>query len=430
MKQMSYITRWLYSTSHKDIAILYLGYGMIASMVGTGMSVIIRMELSSGNSQFFHGNNQAYNVLITGHAIAMIFLFVMPVIIGAFGKIKYIYVNSINFIKSYSLSSNKININNNNIDNKINSNLCSYLTGLIEGDGNIYINNNNINKSPKMSIVFKNNDYELALYLRNIFNIGNITKRSKGNVYIWQIQSIEDIYKLLNYTNGYYRTPKYNLIIQAIKWINDYIDRPQFTNINNFNIYNNNIRNKILSKINKLDLKCIDKSNLLENAWLAGFSDADSYFGIILNKSKKNESIFLRYSLEIKQNFTTSNLNESFYPIMLDISNLFDTNIYSRSRNLKVCNSEDYKIYHTYTISINSIDKLKLVNNYFNKYKLLSSKYLDYKDWSKLLEYIIINNYKSTNLNVVKLGKDIRTNFNKTRYKINFKHLLEKNIYN
>ena len=86
MKQMSYITRWLYSTSHKDIAILYLGYGMIASMVGTGMSVIIRMELSSGNSQFFHGNNQAYNVLITGHAIAMIFLFVMPVIIGAFGE--------------------------------------------------------------------------------------------------------------------------------------------------------------------------------------------------------------------------------------------------------------------------------------------------------------------------------------------------------
>nr|YP_008474870.1 cytochrome c oxidase subunit 1 [Meyerozyma guilliermondii]AGS44075.1 cytochrome c oxidase subunit 1 [Meyerozyma guilliermondii] len=83
---MSYITRWLYSTSHKDIAILYLGYGMIASMVGTGMSVIIRMELSSGNSQFFHGNNQAYNVLITGHAIAMIFLFVMPVIIGAFGN--------------------------------------------------------------------------------------------------------------------------------------------------------------------------------------------------------------------------------------------------------------------------------------------------------------------------------------------------------
>jgi len=59
---------------------------MISAMVGTGMSVIIRMELSNGNSQFFHGNNQAFNVIVTGHAIAMIFLFVMPVLIGAFGN--------------------------------------------------------------------------------------------------------------------------------------------------------------------------------------------------------------------------------------------------------------------------------------------------------------------------------------------------------
>ena len=45
MKQMSYVTRWLYSTSHKDIGILYLGFGMLSAMIGTGMSVIIRMEL-------------------------------------------------------------------------------------------------------------------------------------------------------------------------------------------------------------------------------------------------------------------------------------------------------------------------------------------------------------------------------------------------
>ena len=86
MKQMSYVTRWLYSTSHKDIAILYLAYGLIASMVATGMSVIIRLELSGPNPQFLNGNNQVFNVLVTGHAIAMIFLFVMPVLIGAFGN--------------------------------------------------------------------------------------------------------------------------------------------------------------------------------------------------------------------------------------------------------------------------------------------------------------------------------------------------------
>lgn len=86
MHKMSYITRWLFSTSHKDIAILYLGYGMISSMVATAMSVIIRLELSGSNPQFLQGNNQVFNVMVTGHAIAMIFLFVMPVLIGAFGN--------------------------------------------------------------------------------------------------------------------------------------------------------------------------------------------------------------------------------------------------------------------------------------------------------------------------------------------------------
>lgn len=86
MKEMSYITRWLFSTSHKDIGILYLMFGMLSAMVATAMSVIIRMELSNGNSTFLCENNQVFNVIITGHAIGMIFLFVMPVLIGAFGN--------------------------------------------------------------------------------------------------------------------------------------------------------------------------------------------------------------------------------------------------------------------------------------------------------------------------------------------------------
>lgn len=459
MKQMSYITRWLYSTSHKDIAILYLGYGMIASMVGTGMSVIIRMELSSGNSQFFHGNNQAYNVLITGHAIAMIFLFVMPVIIGAFGKIKrylYIYhhliyyyfiinkifVNIKIIFKGISYYSTYFDNTFNQVNPKINDNLCSYITGLIEGNGNIYISNN-INKSPKISIIFKNKDYELLIYLKNIFNIGIINKNNNNNIYIWQINKIEDINKLLNYTNGYYRTSKYNLIIKAIKWINEYIDNSNITIENKYNIYNKNIRNNILSKINKINIKSIDNSNILNNAWLAGFSDANSNFNIILNKSKYNESISLKYSLEIKQDFISSNINESFYPIMLNIAKTFNTNLYSKYKyinpsqgkvytscqDINKDNNKQYNTYYTYIININNINKLIKINNYYSKYKLLSSKYLDYKDWNKLLNIIINNNYKSTNINVVKLGKEIRNNFNKKRIKINFKHLLEENIY-
>uniref|UniRef100_E3VW20 Cytochrome c oxidase subunit 1 n=1 Tax=[Candida] alai TaxID=434040 RepID=E3VW20_9ASCO len=83
---MSNTVRWLFSTSHKDIGILYLIYGFISAMVATGMSVIIRMELSGPGSQYLFNNNQIFNVLVSAHAIGMIFLFVMPILIGAFGN--------------------------------------------------------------------------------------------------------------------------------------------------------------------------------------------------------------------------------------------------------------------------------------------------------------------------------------------------------
>lgn len=83
---MSYVNRWILSTSHKDIAVLYLIYGFLSALVATGMSVIIRLELSGSGHQYLQGNNQIYNVMVTGHAIAMIFLFVMPILIGAYGN--------------------------------------------------------------------------------------------------------------------------------------------------------------------------------------------------------------------------------------------------------------------------------------------------------------------------------------------------------
>ena len=59
---------------------------MVSAMVATGMSVIIRLELSGPGPMFLHGNNQVFNVLVTGHALAMIFFFVMPILIGSFGN--------------------------------------------------------------------------------------------------------------------------------------------------------------------------------------------------------------------------------------------------------------------------------------------------------------------------------------------------------
>ncbi|MBK8161478.1 MAG: cytochrome c oxidase subunit 1, partial [Rhodospirillaceae bacterium] len=84
------ITRYLFSTNHKDIGTMYLIFAIIAGLIGGAFSMYMRAELMEPGIQVFgtdaQVDGQRWNVFITAHALLMIFFTVMPALIGGFGN--------------------------------------------------------------------------------------------------------------------------------------------------------------------------------------------------------------------------------------------------------------------------------------------------------------------------------------------------------
>lgn len=78
------MNKWLYSTNHKDIGILYFIFAIWSGLIGSSIRMIIRLELGTPNSLIL--NDQTFNSIVTSHAFIIIFFIVIPFIIGGFGN--------------------------------------------------------------------------------------------------------------------------------------------------------------------------------------------------------------------------------------------------------------------------------------------------------------------------------------------------------
>ncbi len=62
---------------------MYLIFGLSAGIVGSILSLIIRIELSNPYDVLLLGG-QLYNVIITAHGLIMVFFMIMPILIWWF----------------------------------------------------------------------------------------------------------------------------------------------------------------------------------------------------------------------------------------------------------------------------------------------------------------------------------------------------------
>jgi hypothetical protein len=334
------------------------------------------------------------------------------------------------------------------------SQLGSYLAGLIEGDGTFAVHETDSTAkkySPKIIVVFKRADLPLAKYLRGLTDCGRVLIKANRGYVLWQIQDLVGVFTIVNIINGHMRTPKIEGLQRTINWLNNYIINNQNSKLPSTML--------ILSKIKPLKLAPLDASSIESNSWFSGFTDADGNFSINIHKrSNRNTTrVQLYYRLEIRQNYhrcDSEGLSASYFTIMSKIAMFLGVSVYSRSRSLpssakqemcaatpashsfsphptgcevgscsaslRAANKE--RVFFSFTVMSHSVASSSIVSDYFNKFPLLSSKYLDFKAWNYVLN---LQKEKAITTSYLDEAINIKKDFNSTRTTYSWVHLKE-----
>lgn len=267
----------------------------------------------------------------------------------------------------------------------------SYLAGLFEGDGNIWMPKNNVKKkhNPRFCITFNMKNEPLAKKLLNIIGYGFIIYKPKDNACVLVVSSVKGLKKIIVWINGELRTPKIIQLHNLIDWINK----------NHSSI------------VKKLPLK---KGNLSKDSWLTGFVDANGSFSILRTKLENNaKKRKISCRLRIEQKMSDLITNNSYSDVLTEISEFLSCNLKTRKQ---ISTGNKYL-----NIAASSRKSLLIITTYFKCFPLYSSKYLDYKDWEKAV-MIILENKHYIEQNIIQIDF-IKNNMNLKRTYYNWDHL-------
>ena len=254
---------------------------------------------------------------------------------------------------------------NNNLNYKDLSDLkfSSYLAGLIEGDGTIVVPKTERSikgkiNYPSIQIVFHLKDLPLALMIQKELKNGSLSRKKGVNAYILTINSFEGLLLLTSMINGNMRTPKIYALNNLIDWLN-----LKFVGIN-------------------IPKKSLNISPLDSNAWLSGFIEADGHFSVRTTITSKYHKVECKFELSQRQ--IDHNGRNNLYSLET-IANF----LLSSVKAIRVDKPKP-----EYRVRTTNLNGNLVLENYLNTFPLFGSKYLDYKDWIKVLDYFKLGTFK------------------------------------
>ena len=271
----------------------------------------------------------------------------------------------------------------------LNPKFASYLAGLIEGDGSIVVPTSMRSLKgklnyPSIQIAFDLRDFPLALTIQKELKHGSISRKKGVNAYILTINNYEGIELLINLINGYMRTSKIYALYRLTDWLNNRL------NLN-------------------LEKKSLDHSCLTSNSWLAGFIDADGHFAVRTTTSSVYPKIECKFEICQRQIDHNKQTNYGFLKLIADF-------LYTTVKEIRVTRPKpEFRIR-----TVNLKGNLALVD-YLEIHPLFSSKYLNYKDWVKVLTYFNLKEHNTPK--GIKAIIEIKSKMNDKRSEFNWDHL-------